>query len=308
MEAVQMEVSMITANETKEPEVSNSLQVADQRPEARLLSRGPAPSGSVSSGSPPPIRVDRLFSDVLLESDRPQRRRRTLSAVLSFVVQCLVVGVLLIVPLMFTDALPQQQLLTFLMAPPPPPPPPPAASVAAAKVVRRAESDIMNGQLRTPTKIPQSVQMIREEEAPPDLSGGGVPGGVPGGIPGGQVGGVIGGILGSASNTTVPKLALPVPPKRIRVSQGVTEGRLIKKIEPKYPPLAMAARIQGQVVLTAVIDKNGEIQNLMLVSGHPMLVPVAIDAVKQWRYRPFLLNGEPVEVETTITVNFQLSH
>jgi len=287
---------MTTANETREPEVRSTVQVVDPRLEPRSVPL-----------LRPPIRMDRLFSDVLLESGGLERKRRTLSAVLSFVVQCLVVGILLIVPLMFTDVLPRQQLLTFLMAPPPPPPPPPAASVAAAKVVRRAESEIQNGQLRAPTKIPQTVQMIREDEAPPDLAGGGVPGGVPGGIPGGQVGGVIGGILGSTSNAA-PKLAVPPPPKRIRVSQGVTEGRLIQKIEPKYPALAIAARIQGQVVLSAVIDKSGQIQNLVLVSGHPMLVPMAIDAVKQWRYRPFLLNGEPVEVETTITVHFQLSH
>jgi len=82
---------------------------------------------------------------------------------------------------------------------------------------------------------------------------------------------------------------------------------LIQKIQPEYPPIARAARIQGQVVLSAIISKTGEIQNLVLVSGHPMLVPAAIRAVQQFRYRPFLLNGEPVEVETTITVNFQLS-
>jgi len=255
------------------------------------------------------VLVERLFSDVLLETNDQQRHRRTVSAVLSFVVQCLLLGVLLLIPLMVTDVLPQQQLLTFLMAPPPPPPPPPAASVAAAKVVKVVESDILNGRLRAPSKIPQSVQMIREDETPPDLSGGGVPGGVPGGIPGGQLGGVIGGILSSTPNSAaVPKLVAPMPTKRIRISQGVTEGRLIQKIEPLYPTLARAARIQGQVVLAAIISKSGEIQNLVLVSGHPLLVPAALDAVKRWRYRPYLLNGEPVEIETTITVNFELAH
>jgi len=283
---------MSTATEVRKPEVKKPVQVRDPR-------RVPP--------SAPEVQVEQFFSDVLLETSGLQRRRRTLSAVLSFVVQCLLLGVLLIVPLMFTDVLPQQQLLTFLMAPPPPPPPPPPASVAAAKVVRVMESDILNGRLRTPDRIPQTVQMIREEEAPPDLSGGGVPGGVPGGIPGGQLGGVIGGILSSTpSSAAVPKLAIPVPPMRIRVSQGVTEGRLIHKIDPNYPPLALSARIQGQLLLTASISKTGEIENLVLVSGHPMLVPAALAAVKQWRYRPFLLNGEPVEVETTITVNFQL--
>ncbi|MFZ0796938.1 MAG: energy transducer TonB [Terriglobales bacterium] len=285
---------MSTATETRDPEVRKAVGVERSR-------QVPPPAAQV--------RVERLFSDVLLETNDLQRHRRTLSAVLSFVLQCLLLGVLLIVPLMFTDVLPQQQLLTFLMAPPPPPPPPPAASVAAAKVVRVAESEILNGRLRAPSRIPQNVQMIREDLVPPDLSGGGVPGGVPGGIPGGQLGGVIGGILSSTPSAgAVPKLATPVTPKRIRVSQGVTEGRLIHKVEPPYPKLAQSARIQGQVLLTAIISKTGEIENLVLISGHPLLAPAAIEAVKQWRYRPFLLNGEPVEVETTITVNFELSY
>lgn len=285
---------MSTATETREPAVRKLVVV--ERPR---------------QVTPPGLQVltDRLFGDVLLETSALQRHRRTWSAILSFVVQCLLLGVLLIVPLMFTDVLPQQQLLTFLMAPPPPPPPPPAASVAAAKIVRVVESDLLNGRLRAPSKIPQNVQMIREDEPPPDLSGGGVPGGVPGGIPGGQLGGVIGGILGSNSNAAaVPKLVAPVPTKRIRISQGVTEGRIIQKTEPQYPPLAKSARIQGQVVLAAIISKSGEIENLVLVSGHPLLVPAALEAVRKWRYRPYLLNGEPVEVETTITVNFVLSY
>jgi periplasmic protein TonB len=283
---------MSTATEIKGPEVK--LEVVE-RPKQ-------VPSPALQ------MRSERLFSTVLLETNDLQRHRRTLSAVLSFVIQCLVLGVLLIVPLMFTDVLPQQQLLTFLMAPPPPPPPP-AASMAAAKVIKVVESDLLNGRLRAPSKIPQSVQMIREDEAPPDLSGGGVPGGVPGGIPGGQLGGVIGGILSSTSNiAAVPKLVAPVATKRVRISQGVTEGRLIQKTEPPYPPLARSARVHGEVLLTAVISKTGEIQNLVLVSGHPLLVPAALEAVRKWRYRPYLLNGEPVEVETTIRVNFELSN
>jgi len=128
---------------------------------------------------------------------------------------------------------------------------------------------------------------------------------VPGGVPGGQLGGVIGGIVSASSSiAAVPKLALP---QRIRISQGVTRGLLVHRVEPSYPPLARAARIQGEVVLSAVISINGDIQNLQLVSGHPMLVPAAITAVRQWRYKPYLLNGQPVEVETTITVIFSLT-
>jgi periplasmic protein TonB len=294
MEAVQMEVSMSTATEVREPEVQEPVKV--WRP-PRVL---PSPRQAL----PGP-----LFADVLLETGGLQRRRRTLATVLSLVFQCSLLGVLLLAPLMYTEILPQQQLLSFLVAPPPPPPPPPpAASEAAAKVAQRVDTDIMDGRLRTPGRIPQKVQMIREEEAPPALSSGGVIGGVPGGIPGGQLGGVIGGIISSTSSlSTVPRLATPAAPKRVRISQGVTRGLLIQKIEPPYPPVARAARVQGQVVLAAIISKTGEIQNLVLVSGHPMLVPAAIDAVKRWRYRPFLLNGEPVEVETTIIVTFQLS-
>jgi periplasmic protein TonB len=303
---------MSTATEARDAEVGKSTEVQDlqkvqglQKAVWRAETENPRPALSRELQ----VRAERLFSDVLLESSGQQRKRRTVAAVLSFVVQCLVLGVLLIVPLMFTDVLPPGQLLTFLMAPPPPPPPPPAASQTAARVVRRVESDILNGRLRTPSRIPQNVQLIREEEPPPDLSAGGVPGGVPGGIPGGQMGGVIGGILSSTPTiANLPKLASTPVPKRIRVSQGVTEGRLIRKVEPKYPPLALSARIQGQVLLSAVISKTGEVQNLLLFSGHPMLVPTAIEAVKQWRYRPYLLNGEPVEVETTITVKFELSN
>jgi periplasmic protein TonB len=246
-----------------------------------------------------------LFADSLLDSGQQERTRRKFAAVLSFTFQCLLIGVLLVVPLMFTEELPRQQLLTLLEAPPPPPP----AAEAVAKVVRQIQSDLLTGgQLRTPTRIPEKVQMIREEEVPPPLPMGGVVGGVPGGIPGGQLGGVIGGILSQTSSlAALPKLAMPASPKRIRISQGVTKGLLIQKFEPKYPPLALAARIRGQVLLKAIIGKDGEIKELELVSGHVFLAPAAIAAVRQWRYRPFLLNGEPIEVETTVIVTFQIA-
>ncbi|MGA9979052.1 MAG: energy transducer TonB [Candidatus Sulfotelmatobacter sp.] len=289
---------MSTATEVREPEVEEREVQAPVK--ARRAFHVPS--------SPVLVLVGPLFTDVLLEVDGMQRRRHTLATVLSFVLQCLLLGGLLLVPLLFTEALPRQQLLSFLETPPPPPPPPPAASEAASKAEQRMESDIENGRLRAPGRIPQKVKMIQEEEPPVDSSSGGVIGGVPGGIPGGQLGGVIGGIISSTSTlSAVPKLAIPAAPKRVRISQGVTKGMLIQKIEPAYPPLARAARIQGEVVLAAIISKNGEIQNLTLVSGHPMLTAAALEAVKQWRYRPYLLNGEPVEVETTIIVTFQLS-
>jgi protein TonB len=239
----------------------------------------------------------------------PQRKRKLFATTTSFIVNCLVICVMLAVPLMFTEELPKAQLLTFLVAPPPPPPPPPPAAAEVKRVVRQIETDMLNnGALRTPTKIPQKIEMIKEEEAPPPMAAsGGVVGGVPGGIPGGQMGGVIGSVISASSSlAAVPKF-VPAVPQRIRISAGVTKGLLIHRVEPSYPTLAKSARVQGDVVLSAVIDSNGQIQNLQLVSGHPMLVPAAIAAVKQWRYKPYLLNGQPVEVETTITVIFTLS-
>ncbi len=246
-----------------------------------------------------------MFSDSLLEFG-PQRRRKAFATTTSFILNSLFIGIMLAVPLMFTESLPKAQLLTFLIAPPPPPPPPPAAA-AVQRIVHQIQTDMLNnGQLRTPTRIPQTVQMIKEEEAPPPMAAtGGVVGGVPGGIPGGQLGGVIGGIISATSNlAAVPKLATV---QRIRISQGVTKGLLIHRVEPVYPPLAKAARVQGEVLLKAVIDVNGNIQNLQLISGHPMLVPAAISAVQGWKYKPYLLNGQPVEVETMVTVIFSLT-
>jgi protein TonB len=282
--------------EIHEPEVKEVKPPS--RPQATVL---PKPDLVETKFTPRP-----MFADSVLEFGQ-QKKRQSFATVTSFILNCLAIGVLLIMPLAFPESLPKGQLLTFLVAPPPPPPPPPPAAEQVQRVVRQIQTDLLNtGQLRTPSKIPQKIQMIREEDAPPPMPAtGGVVGGVPGGIPGGQLGGVIGGIV-SATNAAVPKF-IPVTPQRVRISQGVTRGLLVQKIEPQYPPLARAARVQGEVVLSAVIDTNGQITNLQLVSGHPMLVPAAIAAVKQWRYKPYLLNGQPVEVETTITVIFSLS-
>jgi periplasmic protein TonB len=245
-----------------------------------------------------------MFEDSLIESGGRLRTKRGMTTAFSFGLQVVLVGILVLIPLLFTEALPKAQLMTFLVAPPPPPPPPPPPAAAPVHVVKQVQTDIVNGQLRTPTKIPEKVQMIKEDEAPPPVTSvAGVVGGVPGGVPGGQMGGVIGGII-SSTPVAVPKVATP---QRVRVSQGVTQGLLIRKIQPSYPPLARQARIQGSVLLQAEISKDGTIENLHLISGHPMLAPAAIEAVKQWRYKPYILNGEPVEVETQITVNFTLS-
>jgi protein TonB len=243
-----------------------------------------------------------MFEDSLVESGGRLKTRQGATTALSFVLEILLLGVLVLLPLIFTEALPRQQLMTFLVAPPPPPPPPPPPA-AAPVIVKKIQSELDNGQLRTPTAIPKKIQMIKEDEAPPNTGPAGVVGGVPGGVPGGTMGGVLGSVM-SGMPTAVPKAATP---QRVRVSQGVSQGLLIHKVQPQYPPLARQARIQGSVVLQALIGKDGAIQNLHVVSGHPMLTNAALEAVKEWRYKPYYLNGEPVEVETTINVNFTLS-
>jgi protein TonB len=96
------------------------------------------------------------------------------------------------------------------------------------------------------------------------------------------------------------------PPRKVNISAGVELGLLIQKVTPTYPPIAKAARVQGTVVLQATISKQGTIEDLKVVSGPPMLQQAALDAVRQWRYRPYLLNNEPVEVETSVQVIFTL--
>jgi periplasmic protein TonB len=245
-----------------------------------------------------------MFEDSLIESGGKLKTKRGATSALAFLIQIGIIVVMILIPLIFTEALPRTQLMTLLVAPPPPPPPPPPPAAAPVRIVKHIETDIVNGELRTPTKIPKKIEMIKEDEAPPPvMASTGVVGGVPGGVPGGSMGGVIGSVLSSAP-TVAPKIATP---QRVRVSSGVQSGLLVRRVNPTYPPLARQARIQGTVILQALISKEGNITNLQLISGHPMLAPSAIEAVKQWKYRPYLLNGEPVEVETQIQVNFTLS-
>jgi protein TonB len=150
--------------------------------------------------------------------------------------------------------------------------------------------------LVTPTKIPKALP-IEDKTAPP------APPALAGGVAGGVPGGTLAGILGSIAQPTAATTAV-ASPKRLRVSEGLVGGLLVHKVMPSYPRSAQHAHISGSVVLRAVISKDGSIEDLKAVQGDPLLTSAAIDAVKQWRYRPYLLNGQPVEVETIITVNF----
>jgi len=237
-----------------------------------------------------------MFEDSLMEFGGRIKTNQKWTGLISTIVQLGLVGFLVLLPLIFTEALPKGQLTTWLVAPPPPPPPPPPAAPQIQHVQR--VSEIVDGSLRAPTKIPKQVKMVTEEEAPAPT---GVAGGVVGGVPGGSSGGVIGGIIGSAAPP--PKVATP---QKLRISTGVAEGLKIHDVQPTYPQMARIAHIQGDVTLQATISKTGAIENLRAVNGHPILIQAALDAVRQWKYKPYILNGEPVEVETTIQVKFHM--
>jgi periplasmic protein TonB len=237
------------------------------------------------------------------------KTNKSWTVTLSFAFQMLLIGVGVLLPLIYTEVLPRAQLTSLLMAPAPPPPPPPPPPPTPVVKVKIAPRQFDAGRLMAPREIPKQVAMITEDALPPSINTGAV-GGVPGGVPGGIPGGVITGIgVGAPPPPPPPKVveAKPVDNKPRPIGGNVALANRIKFVQPQYPPLAKSARIQGTVKFTAVISKEGTIQSLQLVSGHPMLVPSAREAVLQWVYRPTLLNNEPVDVITEITVNFTLS-
>lgn len=244
-----------------------------------------------------------MFERALLDhttSSWDERSRRGLTALTSFGLQALAVGVLLILPLLRPQGLPLfRQLSTPVSLAPPPGEPLESRSHAGGNPA--APSNPADIFLRQPQRIPGHIE-TGNDDAPPQIGGGGphIPGAVPG--TGGQDG--VFRSIGTGTRPIMPAVPAPVA-HSVHVSR-MSEGDLVRKVLPTYPPLARSARIQGTVLLQATISKVGTIENLQLLSGHPMLAPAAIEAVRQWRYRPYILNNEPVEVETQITVNFSL--
>src|SRR6266851_5803380 len=239
-----------------------------------------------------------MFSDSTLETSWAEHTRRSWTTLTSFALQAVLTAILLLIPLIRPIALPFLKPLAMpvLLAPPPGPPP----SAQSHAIEHPAESNLAHGVLIMPRTIPTHIRDIQEESGPPQvMSGQYVFGSTGAGSPEG--------ILHSLGNSSaVPVPPLPAVAHTPRVSH-MMEGNLIRRVQPEYPPIARSARIQGQVVLAAVISKEGTIENLRALAGHPMLVHAALEAASQWRYRPYILNNEPVEVETQITVNFSLS-
>jgi len=242
-----------------------------------------------------------MFEEMLV-SGAKERTNKPWTVVVSMILQVLFLLILILIPLIYTEALPKAMLSSILLAPPPPPPPPPPPAAVQVVKIKPMVRLMDAGKLVAPKAIPKDINIIKEEELPPDAGMQGIAGGVPGGVAGGSMGGVLGGVIGVKAPPP-PK----VTPKRVMVGGNVQAARLVNKVQPLYPPLARQTRISGTVKLHAIIGKDGSVQQLVMVSGHPLLVQAALDAVKQWRYQPTLLNGEPVEVDTEIDVIFSLA-
>lgn len=282
-------------------------------PEEELLlglePEAPRPAGRLA---PKEIRAPRgadWLAQALLEKSPTRPGRLSTKVLAGAVLEFLVLGVLVLLPLLYTDTIDLQAFTqTLLVAPPPPPPPPPALSAVAARPAKAPKRVFTtSGKLLAPSAIPNRVAMLQEEQLPPEVTIG-VVGGVPGGVPGGQMGGVLGGIITGEKN--VPVVAPPPPPARqapVRVGGRVKAPRQIYAPQPFYPALALQARVQGDVQLDAVIDEQGNVVELSVVSGHPLLLDAAIKTVSQWRYEPTLLNDKPVALRLIVTVYFRLT-
>jgi protein TonB len=214
----------------------------------------------------------------------------------------LIIAALVIVPLFIEDVLPApgDTLRAFFVtpvdvAPPPPPPPPPPAGARAAARAPAVPPQAQEGKFTAPVDIPQEI--VPESSFDLGIEGG-VPGGVEGGVPGGVLGGVVGGLPQAVE--------APPPPKVVRVGGSITAPKLVKRVQPEYPPLAAQARLTGLVIIEAQVDTRGAVKSVKVLRGAPLFDEPALAAVRQWRYQPLLLNGQPTEFIVVVTVVFNL--
>lgn len=255
----------------------------------------------------PGTKQSAFLSDALLENHHLEnsKKSRLLDLLVVILLHLAFIGGPILAGLYFTDTLNLQAYYkTMIVGPPPPPPPPPAPAITAVKVPPKRV--FMNqGKLLAPTYIPRQVANIKEEPIEPD--GLGVEGGVPGGVPGGQMGGVIGGIVAANANMNAPlPPSLSGPKAPIRVGGKVRAPKSVYTPAPKYPVIARQTKIQGTVVIDAVLDEAGRVIEARIVSGHPLLIQAALDTVKEWRYEPSYLNNQPISVALIVNVTFVL--
>lgn len=244
---------------------------------------------------------------LLLDENHFKSGSRAPRLAASVLLHVTVIAVPVFIGLFFTDTINiKQYAAAMLVAPPPPPPPSPPATTLVIRAASSRARFITAGRLFAPTVIPRQIAEIKEAPMEPD-SFGGVEGGVPGGVPGGQMGGVIGGVLGGALSTAAnPVVPAPGKSAPMRVGGRLKPPRAIVQLPPEYPPLARQARIEGQVQIDAVLDEQGNVIEMKVVSGPPLLYQAALGALKKWKYQPTYLNDQPIPVQMLVTVTFVL--
>ena len=245
-----------------------------------------------------------VFADAILEGSSVRQKRHPLKWAVSLSAHLGVLILLLLMPLYFSQGLNMQRLnMTLLVAPLPPaaaPPPPPPS--AAPRVVRAIPKTFTPGKLTAPSFVPKAV-VTAPDAAVPEEAFVGVAGGVPGGVTGGQIGGVLGGVMNSVAAPAAPVVA-EGPRKPVVIGGNVKPPRLLFGPAPVYPVLAKQSRIQGIVVIEAIIDEHGNVIEEKAISGHPLLIPAAMKAVSQRKYEPTVLDGQPTPVDLRVEVNF----
>jgi protein TonB len=247
-----------------------------------------------------------MFAQTFVEG--PARTSRGWTVVLSCCLQITIILLMVAVPLLRPEVLPRSVSTIVTIAPPPAPPPPPPPPTQPDRPRVRPRPSMVGGRI---VYSPNPQRPLIDVVDPPLAGGSGVEGGVEGGVLGGPSSPLVNSIVKTAPPVAPPPTIVPAAapkPEIVRINVGgrVQEALLINRVIPAYPPLAIQTRTSGVVRFTAVISREGVVTNLTLVSGHPLLVQAATSAVRQWRYKPTFLNGDPVEVVTTIDVNFVL--
>ena len=236
-----------------------------------------------------------MFEDSLVESTGRIRTRSKYFAIGSFATQSLLLTALAMYPFLHPATLPKQALTMLLTAPPVPASP--ANLPQQATPTTHHQTVIIDNPLEALLHIPQHVSMEKDFGPPPTAIDFGF----------GKTGsGAESALFSTLGPSSPPVVKPPLPKGPVHVSSGVATGQLLAPIQPIYPAIAKAAHVQGTVVVHAIISKDGTIENLHVISGPPLLQGAATEAIQRARYRPFMLNGEPVAVETTINVVFTM--
>jgi protein TonB len=251
------------------------------------------------------------FADAFLSANRMPGIPRGAALACSMAFQILLLAALIVVPLWFISGPELKNFaVTMLLAPPPPPAAPisaPAPVVAAQPAPRK--TFVQRGKLVLPMAIPKHAAVIREAPLPPEIGANGVAGGVYGGLPA-DLAGIVGGTTEPAPPPPPLPAAAPAvisrPKGPLRVGGDVKAPRIIHRVEPQYPTLARQARIEGDVVLSAMIDSHGNVVEAKVVSGPPMLYPASLAAVREWKFEPTYLNGEPWPIHYEVTLHFRI--